>query len=676
MAYKSPGVYTEESQVRYARRPLNAIRGAFAGNFQKGPVGEIIGITSLDELIQHFGFPTEKTYNDWFQVQRFLKYFPGIYVTRAANLDHTFDACATFNANITVTVDKSITSFEIDGANPYGLKDAEVNRLQKLFKKFDRFTIEGDNADNNAIYTVMDVDSFTFTPKLKWDVFSGQQIMRLSGATNASIEMPTENQFNRTPTSSPNGTPANEPFVESADAFHLYKDSFASNNVSTPLTIWARSPGSWGNGLQVAIVSPDDFKVNYSANDVRSAKQAFQGVVVDHAFRQAPVVNQWGIIISLDNKVVETFVVSATKESNNYIEDEINSKSAYIFVKRGIGNLYSTAFGNSDIKRPLTLIGGSDAEVSAEDLGKAYDLFLDKDRLKFDVIIGNELDNGLKAKNVAIQRADVTSVFGAPFNVFANRDAAKTVDNLVDWREHILIMDGCACPASESTINAQVFQDSHCVIGANYGVVHDPYANKMRMINLAGDLAGLRCACNEEYGEWKASAGVNRGVLKDGLRLIFNPTKPHRDILYAHNLNPIIAMDGIGNVLWGQRTMASLDDNFLSWHIRSMVNMLIRGSNLTLRAYAMENINPFVMHAVVSSLTPLYDQVKNSGGLSDFYIQCDSRNNTDETMADNELYVDIYIKPTGVAEFILLRLTNVGSETIAEVITKQQLRKA
>lgn len=674
MAYKSPGVYAEEYKVRHARRAPNIVRAAFAGNFQKGPVGEALAVFSREEFIQHFGYPTNATANDWWQVARFLEYYNGIYVTRAANLEHTFDACATFNGNITVTVDVKIDSFELAGKNPYNLQSGEIEKLRATFKKYDRFTIEGDNADNGAIYTVLDVEDFRFTPALKWDVFSGNQIMRLSGVTNASIEMPTEAQFNRTPTSEPNGGPANEPFIESKDAFMLYKDSFAFNNTVAPLSFWARSPGSWGNGIQVAIVKPEDFKVNYKATDIRSAKLAFEGVVVDHAFRAPPLEGQIGVLVFLDGKVVEQFVCGVTRNQANFIEDEINHKSAYLFVRRGIGEIYSTAFQAADIKRPLTLIGGKDAEVSSDDLRKAYAIFENKDIFRYSVIIGNEMDDGLAAKNTAIKRGDVTSVTGASLSLFANRDAAKTVDNLVDFREHIFSIDGCACPSKGDTVNAAVFRDSHCVYVGNYLVIHDPYSNRQRLINIAGDIAGLRCQTDERHGEWKACAGVNRGVLADGAKLLFNPDQAHRDILYTHNINPVIAMTGVGNVLWGQRTMDYLDSDYLPWHVRSMVDMLIVQCGDVMRSYAMDNITPYSLRAVASSLSPLFNMVQAGGGLIEFYIRCDETINTPETMANQELLAELYIRPTGVAEFIGLRIANTGSETIASVISREQMR--
>lgn len=195
------------------------------------------------------------------------------------------------------------------------------------------------------------------------------------------------------------------------------------------------------------------------------------------------------------------------------------------------------------------------------------------------------------------------------------------------------------------------------------------------MINVAGDLAGIRCETNDKHGAHKASAGVRRGVLKPGVRLIFNPSQAHRDILYSHNINPIVAMNGVGNVVWGNRTLAEMEDPFISWHVRSMTNAIVQNASSVLRQFVMENINHYVMQGVVSSLSPMLNSFKAEGGLQDFYVDCSDRNNSPETMANNELIVDVYILPTGVAEYIRLRVTNTGFESIATVIQREDLRR-
>lgn len=677
MSYKSPGVYAEEQALRFAKRNRTAVRAAFAGKFNKGPVGYSLPITSIQELETHFGLPNDLNYNDFYQVAHFLEYHPGIYVSRAANLDHTFDACADIGVDVTVTVDNKISTFDLAGANPFAFTKANIEKIKKTFKKFDRFTISGDNADNGAVYTVLDAENFNFIPHLKHHVFKQDQLMRLSGATNASVEMPTLSKFNATPTTDTVGSVTNEAFIESPDAFNVWNSSYQMNDVNTPMAFWARSPGSWGNQIQIAIVKPEDFRVNYSAADLNQAKLAFDGIVVDHAFRQPVRPGYVGVLVALDGKVVEQFVGTENRSDiGAFIEDEINYKSNYIFAKRGIGNLWSTAFSARDINRPLTLLGGMDAEVSVTDIERAYSVFEDFDTYKFDVVIGNELDEGLSAVNLARKLGKVTAVIGTPYNLFASKDPITVVDSIVDWRQSMHIVDGTACCSKTAqTVNASVFHFDNSVVVGGYLAIYDTYNNKHRLINIAGDIAGLRCETNEKFDESKASAGVRRGVLKTKSRLIFNPSQAHRDILYAHNINPVVAMNNTGNVLWGNRTMAEMEDPFLSWHARSMTNAIVQNASEVLKQYVMENINPYVMQGVVSALSPMMNAFKASGGLTDFYVQCDQNNNSPETAANNELIVDVYILPTGVAEYIRLRVTNTGFESIATVMQREQMKR-
>ena len=57
---------------------------------------------------------------------------------------------------------------------------------------------------------------------------------------------------------------------------------------------------------------------------------------------------------------------------------------------------------------------------------------------------------------------------------------------------------------------------------------------------------------------------------------------------------------------------------------------------------------------VVNTLTPIFDYAKNTEGLYDYLIVCDERNNTPSIIDQNELVVDIYLKPVRTAEFILV----------------------
>ena len=60
------------------------------------------------------------------------------------------------------------------------------------------------------------------------------------------------------------------------------------------------------------------------------------------------------------------------------------------------------------------------------------------------------------------------------------------------------------------------------------------------------------------------------------------------------------------------------------------------------------------MKLTVPSAPPLFERAKNNEGLFDYLIVCDERNNTPNVIDANELVVDIYLKPTRTAEFILV----------------------
>ena len=66
----------------------------------------------------------------------------------------------------------------------------------------------------------------------------------------------------------------------------------------------------------------------------------------------------------------------------------------------------------------------------------------------------------------------------------------------------------------------------------------------------------------------------------------------------------------------------------------------------------------------MNTLTPIFENVKNTEGLFDYLIICDERNNTPDIIDANELRIDIYLKPTRAAEFILVNFyaTKTGTD--------------
>ena len=74
----------------------------------------------------------------------------------------------------------------------------------------------------------------------------------------------------------------------------------------------------------------------------------------------------------------------------------------------------------------------------------------------------------------------------------------------------------------------------------------------------------------------------------------------------------------------------------------------------TSKYFVFEPNTLFTRTQVTNVLEPLFENVKNKDGIRDYIIVCNEKNNIDEVIEQNQLKIDIYIKPTKIAEFILI----------------------
>ena len=86
MAFQvSPGVLVQERDLTNIIPAVSTSIGAVAGAFGKGPVDEIISISSEQELVDAFGKPDSSTFEYFFTAANFLQYSNALRVVRAQN---------------------------------------------------------------------------------------------------------------------------------------------------------------------------------------------------------------------------------------------------------------------------------------------------------------------------------------------------------------------------------------------------------------------------------------------------------------------------------------------------------------------------------------------------------------------------------------------------------------
>ena len=192
----------------------------------------------------------------------------------------------------------------------------------------------------------------------------------------------------------------------------------------------------------------------------------------------------------------------------------------------------------------------------------------------------------------------------------------------------------------------------------NYGNMkyqYDKYSDINRWIPVHGDVAGLFAETDATLFPWYATAGVQRGVIKNAIKLAFNPNKTSRDSLYTQSINIIMAIPGEGSaIVWGQKTATGTASIFDRINVRRLMITIEKAISKSMRPFIMEFADQATWDAIAGVINPYLNRVKTNRGVEDYLVIVDSTNNTAQVINDNSIVVDIFVKPNQVAEFIQL----------------------
>ena len=209
---------------------------------------------------------------------------------------------------------------------------------------------------------------------------------------------------------------------------------------------------------------------------------------------------------------------------------------------------------------------------------------------------------------------------------------------------------------------------SYATVYANWMSVYDNYTGLQTYVPSSGFAAAKMSSTDAAVGPWGAPAGFNRGIITDASDIAITPNQRQRDDLYTVNLNPIANFADQGNVIFGQKTLLKKPSAFDRVNVRRTFLYLEKITKKTMQFFLFENNTLFTRTRVINTLTPFFERVKADDGLYDFMLVCDDRNNTPEVIDQNELVVDIYLKPVRTAEFILVNFAAVRTGTNFEEI--------
>jgi phage tail sheath protein FI len=432
----------------------------------------------------------------------------------------------------------------------------------------------------------------------------------------------------------------------------------------------AQSRGEWGNFVKVAIVGRDTYNEIRKGTDTATiglSAELYDDIdnEVDKAFNDD---NQFIVIVKAAQQedvnkklvpysVVESFLVSTDPKAvddeggSQWVENVLNNFSQYIRVAT------TAAFKNTSMKNKYmvdyTNFGGGVRDqgdsVQDGDIIEAYELYKDPERIDVNIFIDSNKSSTVKQNILSICefRKDAVGTLDVPKALVVNNRGNEATE-CRDWRIGTL---GNPAPYEDFNENS-----SYVALYANWLNVFDKWNNKYRWVPSSGHAAGIYANTDDVAEAWFAPAGLNRAILRNVRKLAWNPVQGERDILYKNGMNPIVSFSGQGKVIWGQKNMLDKNSAFNRINVRRLFIILAKAISTALKYFLFEPNDTFSRLQIINLIDPFLRDVVARRGIFDYLIVCDSRNNTPERIDRNELWCDIYIKPTRAAEFIVLNL--------------------
>ena len=709
----SPGVAVVEKDFTSIVPAVATSGGAFAGNFTWGPVLDPVTIISENNLVERFGKPTENNFQSFFSAANFLSYSGNLLVVRADSADGRNAVAVPSGSISAITVSIAGSGYDSLAAAPSvsiaapqtagGVQATATSVLSGGTVTAVPVTAGGSGYTTAAV-------SFS-APQRAGGVTATGTVTIVGDAINAIVITNAGSGYTAAPTITVtgDGTAATfgTPTISSSTIINVIVTNAGTGYTAAP-TITITGPG--GGGAQAAAeatISPGGIKINnqndYLQNFVGGAglvgewaakfpgalgnslkvsisdsvgfsswtyAEEFDGVPGTSTYGasvgvtgdelHAIIIDEDGLWTGTRGAILEKFsYLSKASDSrksdgtNNYYKDVINSQSKYIWwmdhPAAGAGHaIGSSAAGKTgayaNFAAPITrsLDKGADStSVNAGNLTTAYRIFANDELYDIGLIVMGKAPAAVVSDvfaNVVDKRLDCV-MFASPEDVATGE-----------------IIQGTGSDATSKIIayrNA-LPSTSYAVLDSGYKYQYDRYNDKYRYIPLNGDTAGLCARTDYTNDPWFSPGGLNRGQIKNVVKLAVNLSKTDRDALYKFNINPVVTFPGQGTVLFGDKTLLAKPSAFDRINVRRLFIVLEKSIATAAKFQLFEFNDGFTRAQFKNLVEPFLRDVQGRRGITDFVVKCDESNNTGEVIDRNEFVADIFIKPNRSINFITL----------------------
>jgi phage tail sheath protein FI len=594
----SPGVTVTERDLTTIIPAVATTNAGFAGYFQWGPADQRVIVTDVANLAALFGTPNDQNATYWFSAANFLGYGNNLQVVRVttgtASSSTALNAGQTAGQGYIPNSDTDTTTVSTSSGMFYAKYSGNLGNSLAV-------EICGADAGLTAFATWTYGSQFDSAPNTSYYASS------VLGITNGN------------------------------DEFHLIVLDRLGRFTGTPETVLERFQGL---SIDPAAVLPDGTS-NYFKTQINQSSKYLGvagAVAPSQTFSSAPFVagGITGTGLTTSNGG-QTYGGVGTWSYNVNATDNSRYATGYPTTQAvrtpGIAGITASGIFRLQLQGGTGEFGDT-VRLFATELG--YDKFADPDQSDVSLLIGGPCTAGNVGSLVAIANTRKDCVaFVSPVNNDATASEATKLSNAIAFR------------------NA-VGNSSYTVIDSGYKYQFDAYNDVYRYIPLNGDIAGLCVRTDLSNDPWYSPAGFNRGIIRNAIRLAYNPGQTHRDTLYQNSINPVITMSGQGTLLYGDKTAQTKPSAFDRINVRRLFIVLEKAIATAAKYSLFEFNDAFTRSQFRSMVEPFLRDVQSRRGITDFLVKCDESNNTAEVIDGNRFVADIYIKPARSINFIQL----------------------
>jgi len=628
MAFQvSPGVLVQERDLTNIIPAVSTSIGAFAGQFAKGPIDEIVSISSEQELVDTFGKPDSSTFEYFFTAANFLQYSNALRVVRAQNTSVT---------NATASGSSVLIKNTDDYTNNYSTGQGVVGT----------FAARTAGTHGNSLL-VSTCPSATAYEQISTSLVASTSTANAVGNTTIAVDEGSD--FNVGDIIQFSTSASTEDFDDG--------DFYRITAISSETLTFVQHPRGSG-GLKRVVLDNSKIKRRWRYYDSVDRAPGTTAWTADRSGSgdeiHVVVVDEDGVISGEPGRVLEAFS-SMSKASdaktpqgdNNYYPDVIYNKSAYIYWMDH--NTSGTNWGNAATGTTFTAVntptleslsgGAAGSTVTDGQLLTAYDKFSDAETVDVGLIMAGPSGSTTHVDNlitIAENRKDAV-VFASP-----QRSDVVNITNSNTQMTNVI-----------GFFNA-IRSSSYVVFDSGYKYAYDRYNDVYRFVPLNGDMAGLSARTDTVADSWFSPAGFNRGIVRGAVKLAFNPTKAQRDQLYPARINPVATFPGQGTVLFGDKTGLTTPSAFDRINVRRLFIVLEKAISTASKFQLFEFNDEFTRANFRNIVEPFLREVQGRRGITDFLVVCDETNNTGEVIDRNEFIAEIFIKPARSINFITL----------------------